>query len=73
MQIREEEWPIVPKKEHVHRLTILFNKLGEPFATLATPFRLTVADLEVLENADNAFMIENADLLLKWALWKIQT
>lgn len=52
---------------------ILFDKLGEPFATLATPFRLTVKDMEVLENADTSFMIDNADLLLKWALWKIQT
>ena len=41
MEIREEQWPIVPKNAHVHRLVFLFTKLGEPFASLATPFRLT--------------------------------
>jgi hypothetical protein len=41
MEIRDEQWPIVPKNEHVHRLVFLFTKLGEPFASLATPFRLT--------------------------------
>ncbi len=72
MEIRNEEWPIVPSPAHVHRLIGLFMKLGEPFVSLATPFKLKVNHFELLENCDNYFMMQNADLLLKWALWRIQ-
>lgn len=42
MSIRNEEWPIVPTPGHVLRLINLFTKLGEPFITLATPFKLKI-------------------------------
>ena len=72
IEIRNEEWPIVPTPRHVLRLITLFTKLGEPFSTLATPFKLKIHHVEILENCENTFMIEHSDLLLKWALWRIQ-
>lgn len=60
IDIKTEEWPVVPSPEHVLRLLTLFSKLEQPFPTLATPFRLKLAHLEILENCDNNFMVENS-------------
>lgn len=72
LEIRNEEWPIVPTPAHVIRLINLFSKLGEPFLSLATPFRLKGYHFNLIENCEHMFIIQNADLLLKWTLWRIQ-
>jgi hypothetical protein len=47
-QIKNEEWPINPTAANVLRLINLFSQLGEPFFSLATPFKLNKTHFDII-------------------------